>query len=97
MSSALFPFDTAILPDDASDEKYNMTFRPTCGVMNDHQLKAVFFATFPTGIPGIPRENVFFATFRAADDREFRVETENPESNPRPVPTQTLQDGGAHG
>ena len=45
-------------------------------------IKAAFFATFPTGIPGIPREAVFLATFRAADDREFRVETGNPESSP---------------
>ena len=58
---------------------------------------AVFFATFPTGIPGIPREAAFFATFRATDDREFRVETGNPESNPWPAPTtHTLGKMAAH-
>ena len=51
---------------------------------------AVFFDTFPTGIPGIPREAVFFATFHAADDREFREETGNPKSSPRPVRAHTV-------
>ena len=37
----------------------------------------VFFATFLTGIPEIPRVGAFFAAFRAADDRAFRAETGN--------------------
>ena len=41
----------------------------------------------PQGIAGIPLEAVFLATYRAANDWEFRVETGNPESSPRPVPT----------
>ena len=51
----------------------------------------------PTGIPEISREAVFFATFRAADDREFLVGIANPDSSPRPVRTHARQDGGAHG
>ena len=51
------------------------------------QTKTVFFAAFTMGIPGIPRKAVFSATFRAANDLEFHVETGNPESSPRPVRT----------
>ena len=58
---------------------------------NDPQgTKVVFFATFATGIPGIPRVAAFFATFCDVDDREFRVETEVLESSPRPVRTHTI-------
>ena len=57
------------------------------------EMKGVFFASFPTESTGIPREAMFFATFRAADDREFRVETGNPESSLRPIRKQTRQDG----
>ena len=37
-------------------------------------IKVAFFATFSTGILEIPQVTVFFATFRTADSREFRVE-----------------------
>ena len=47
----------------------------------------VFFATFLTGIPGIPPVGAFFAAFRAADDRAFRAETGNPEGIPRQTDT----------
>ena len=60
-------------------------------------IKGVFFVTFPTGILGVPLEAVFLATFRAADEREFHVETANPKSNPRQAREQTRKYGGAHG
>ena len=44
----------------------------------------MFFATFPTGTPEIPRVSVSYGTLRADDGREFRVETGNFGGSPRP-------------
>lgn len=51
----------------------------------------------PTGIPGILRDAVLFAIFRATDARKFSVETRNPESNLRRARTHTWRYGVAHG
>ena len=57
--------------------------------------RAVPFAACLTGISRIPRVVVFFATLRAADHREFRMETGYSEGSPRQVRTHTRQDDGA--